>query len=304
MSCSICVSLWLSVVDALPLATISLQVGEPVDIPWFDPVTGARNIEDHPQNARRHVTVDETYEQSLMKRGLVEGVRGAAWMVFSVGNQLPALAITYASLSRAFYGALLKQPLNPQLLNTLNNGLRKVRMLDFRTPAKVIRHLRDYHNQFHSGAFYSFLELMGEIKHIEAEFKNFALARGITSSISSGENSYEKQYWRWVQSHHEGNAQSWRHFDTCKSLVHRLERYEILDTFIEWGVQNINFLEARLQSSVVIMNMHSFTSVVETTLIGYHPRELQQLVMLEGIKQQVTCCFSTRAFMCVSLKAY
>ena len=116
-------------------------------------------------NNRQQRSVKSAYVQSVKARGVCEGVRGEAWMLQpspqnDVGQQQsPYLALSYGSLSEAYYQALMNDGSNPNLLISLKRGL-EVRLLHHRTPPDVIRFLIHYHNGFHAGSGTSFCELI------------------------------------------------------------------------------------------------------------------------------------------------
>ena len=71
----------------------------------------------------------------------------------------PVMALSFGSLSEAFYEALIAEPDNPQLVSTLAKGL-ETKLLSVKTPMSVLRLLVNLHNKFHSGAATSYLELI------------------------------------------------------------------------------------------------------------------------------------------------
>ena len=137
-------------------------------MPWFlDSEQKVRGIERHPLNGRQHNGVKQQYVASVRLRGVIENVRGECWLteasIDSSGRRSgPKLALTFGSLSEAFYSALQDDASNPALVATLSRGL-EARLVSHRTPESVLKFLIRYHNGFHFGASTSFLELIGLI---------------------------------------------------------------------------------------------------------------------------------------------
>lgn len=236
------------------------QIGPLTDTAWFMP-DGSRSIIDHGINSRRHAVVDNVYAQSILTRGVVDGVRGEPWMIFSEGQQLPLQAITWASLSRSFYHAAQMEPDNKFIKNALKAGLRRCRRLHENTPDDVIAWLRDYHNQFHGGARFSFTELLTEIPEIEEGWVAYRTQHGITARLGAGTAggdsktavTYEKVYWQWVKANHDGKVSSWKQYDSAKSLVHGLKKMKIWDSFLELCQSRVNFLQNGLNHETVLI---------------------------------------------------
>ena len=125
------------------------------------------NIQRSPFNSRRQDGVRAEYVKSVKLRGIVENVRGEAWfqqrsadaMSTSDGKVASYLALSFASLTEAFYTALTQSPENQNLLLTLTRGL-ECRIIHARTPPAVCRYLVNLHNRFHMGSSTSFVELL------------------------------------------------------------------------------------------------------------------------------------------------
>lgn len=105
-----------------------------------------RTVVRHQLNNRQESSVKATYIASVKMRGVCEGVRGEAWLVQpepnpSIGaQQNPFRALSFGSLSEAFYCALNEEPTNPNLIASLRRGLES-RLLHHATPHEVLRFL-------------------------------------------------------------------------------------------------------------------------------------------------------------------
>ncbi len=162
-------------------ATATSQVGDKARIKFFadtNDVNGAthhahpfdrrvRNIERSMHNGRQQDGVRAEYVKSTKMRGIVENVRGEAWMqqrssdlVNGTDSKFGSFfALSFASLTEAFYTALTDDPTNQNLLLTLSRGL-ECRILHAKTPPSICRYLVNLHNRFHCGSSTSFVELL------------------------------------------------------------------------------------------------------------------------------------------------
>ena len=120
----------------------------------------------HPLNNRQQKSVMSTYTSHRWNNltAFAVCVRGEAWLLQpqpcdAGGQQAPYLALSYGSLSEAYYQALLDEPENQHLLVSLKSGL-EVRLLHHRTPPDVVRFLILIQNGFHAGSGTSFCELV------------------------------------------------------------------------------------------------------------------------------------------------
>jgi len=126
--------------------------------------TRKRAITRHELNNRYQSGVKQAYKASLRLHGIVEGVRGEAWMlqpeIGPDGEKVTGYqALSFASLSESFYAALSEDPCNESLLLTLSKGL-ECRVLSSRMPPAIIKYLVNLHNRFHTGSGTSFVELI------------------------------------------------------------------------------------------------------------------------------------------------
>ena len=120
----------------------------------------------HKTNPRQHEGVKKQYILSVKTRGIVEDVRGGLWAVEAERVERngvlvtgPVQALTFGSLTEAFYQALVDEPSNQLLLTSLAKGL-EARLISAKTPPSVLKCLVTFHNQFHAGAATSFVELV------------------------------------------------------------------------------------------------------------------------------------------------
>ena len=167
--------------------TATSQVGDTVRIKFFadtNEVNGAahhahpfdrrvRNIDRSMRNGRQQDGVRAEYVKSTKMRGIVENVRGEAWMqqrssdlVNGTDSKCASFfALSFASLTEAFYTALVDDPTNENLLLTLSRGL-ECRISHAKTPPSICRYLVNLHNRFHCGSSTSFVELLSLVPEV------------------------------------------------------------------------------------------------------------------------------------------
>ena len=130
-------------------------------LPFFD-LSGSKKLMERDRlNLRDQRHHEEDLVSSILENGVVPSVRGAPWARY--GADGVAQMITWGSLSSAAYEAHRRQPTNPQVLASLAAGVTFATIWNGNTPDDVISWLKKYHNQFHTGAGYSFVECLEEL---------------------------------------------------------------------------------------------------------------------------------------------
>ena len=124
----------------------------------------------HQHNQRAHAGIKRGYIKSCQSRGIVEGVRGEAWLTEPTPDAYgrrsgPFHALTYGSLCEAYFAALAQDPGNPNLHRTLGRGL-EARIFSHKMPDCITKYLVKMHNRFHGGAATSFIELMQSVPDV------------------------------------------------------------------------------------------------------------------------------------------
>ncbi|CAL1151058.1 unnamed protein product [Cladocopium goreaui] len=272
-----------------------MQVGEKCRIKWFlcnnsDDATlfpfeqRRRSIVRHPMNNRQQRSVKSTYVQSVKARGVCEGVRGEAWMIqpspqSDVGQQQsPYLALSYGSLSEAFYQALIDEGSNPNLLMSLKRGL-EVRLLHHRTPPDVIRFLIHYHNGFHAGSGTSFCELVAMVPDVEAALSHWKQGNGINWS----QKDYENKCAQFIKDHAEFGElfPEWKLWESARYCHRFFSKLHLMSEFNDMMSKNVDFLHPRLHNGVVLQCIQHVTNSVTTSLYdGVSEQDHNFLILL------------------------
>ena len=152
--------------------------------------------------------------RSIIDKGNVVSMRGVPCLVCNIGSARgPYGMMSYATLTEAIYEAHARAPPSPQVMSTSAIGLVGCVILNPRTPTDALRWLKECHHSFHSGSRTNILEVLEDIGRIEASWAVFRQANGITSrACGRGENSYERQYFNYIQAKFLGRFKTWQLF--------------------------------------------------------------------------------------------
>ena len=82
------------------------------------------------------------------------------------------------------------------------------------------RFLRDYHNSFHGGAPYSWLELANEIPEMEAGFSLYKDEMGFNARTPG----YEAKFWAWLKLNYPDKLKSFDEFDSMRAMIRKLQK--------------------------------------------------------------------------------
>lgn len=253
-------------------------------IPWF--VDGKRNIVRHDRNQRDQKCVRRRLVQSICDKGIVYGVRGEPWLQAPTVFGAPYRAIGWGSLTDAAYHCFANHAANENVKRVLKEGLIDAVVFNSRMQDDCTMWLVKYHNDFgRDGSPYGFQELMKEIPDMEAAWKLHCHQHGITSrTCSGGDNSYEKQYWRFISAEFEGKANSWQHFESAKTVVHYLKTLGIENDFHDWVSEHVDFDDTRLEKGKAIMVLHAIISKVYNNFNKYLTESEMRALVLEAVK--------------------
>ncbi len=243
-------------------------------------------------NERKHDGVVEQYVRSILTLGLSGGVRGSPWALLSKGNKPPYKMITFRTLSKAFYLAHARAPDNKQVQASLESGIPGAVLLHWLTPEDVIVWLRDWHNSFHAGSKFSFLEALDLISTYEATYQA-QLVANVTPKNGRGDHSARQLQWTWIQDHersqngddfasraadtgdvdHQQGAAparipSMKFYESGRSINKFLRRKNVAQTFHEMMGCMVDFRDGRLQNDVIISNLNYFISCLEKDYEG------------------------------------
>lgn len=219
---------------------------------------GVKMLSRHPLNQRAHDVVKETYVASILAKGNVVGVRGAPWALPGP-TEGEHLLLSYGTLAEAVYEAHAREPTNPFVLHALKLGLPGATVFHPRTPPDVLSYMKSLHNEFHAGARTSFAELYNAVDEVEAAWSASKLEKGITARAcpSSGEQTYEKQYWRFVSATFPKQFKNWHQWDNAKSFKRSMVKAELFDEYKRIVGSRCDFLSALLDTDAVISNNHA-----------------------------------------------
>jgi hypothetical protein len=160
---------------------------------------GVPCLKRHKLNDRDHSAVREVLVKDVLKKGLIEGVRGEAWAICTQVAGYYEL-ISHATLAEALYIAHGRDPDNRFARQPIQVGIA-AKVFDARTPPDVIRYLKELHNEFHGGAGASHLDKYDHIDTIVAAFAAHRREHQINprSLPTKGEGTYEKVYKKFLE---------------------------------------------------------------------------------------------------------
>lgn len=217
----------------------------------------------HPLNQRSHAVVKEQYVQSILTKGNVVGVRGIPWAV-PAKSEGEYFLLSYGTLAEALYEALARERGNAFVQHALKLGLPGATIFHPRTPSDVLSYLKCLHNEFHAGAATSFMEVYGSVEAVEAAWNTHKIEKGITarSCPTGGEQSYEKQYWRFVNETYPKQFKHWQQWDNVKSFKRAMVKADLYDDYRRLIGARCNFLSTLLDNDAVISNNHVVVSMM------------------------------------------
>jgi hypothetical protein len=204
--------------------------GSPQTIPWYT-ASGQQNIAPHPLNLRQQSQVINEYIMKMKQFGCIPGVRGEAWLVAPSAPGEPYLAISWGSLSRAFYAAHLEDPDNVLLQVSAKRGLTGAIVFESGLPDDCVEWLRDWHNQWHSGSGVSFCQTLQLCPKVDAQWSAHADAMGWTwrGGGTDGTSSFEARRWSFVDAEFNGSLKSKNFMESCLRLWGNLRDLNIFE---------------------------------------------------------------------------
>lgn len=258
-----------------------------LDVPWcFLNGVGQMmpSVVASPHNRPLQETTVEEYQERMLKDGYHQDVAGAAWFQYqSPEKQLPVEAITFNHRREAFYRADKESPDAPPMVSTKATGLKQCKMLMSTTPVYLIKELVKVHNLSHIGSGVNIWDLIDHALDIEKAWTVHCRERGITSANGG---AYAKLYEEYLMSRTD-KFTSWKPYEACKALAHRLEDYQISKVFRDWCQCHMSFLDSRMNLMHTINTMHTAVNIISTLMKRFYDKRLIGQVMLETLKLTV-----------------
>ena len=237
----------------------------------------------HPLNNRFQESVLNAYEQGILEHGIVDGVRGTPWLQQVKGNHQRFHLITNGTVTMALYRAQAKEPENAQVVASVDAGLRGCIILHADMPSDVVVFLRDLHNSWHFGSGTSLVDILSEVSNVEKHWLAYREANGISAREGTGENSYEKVYWRYVRENHPNVVKTWMQYDSSKSFLHAMQKKKVWDKFKAFCSNYIDFLHPSTNAESQITSVH--------TLLVALDKNFKHTIPSEGLISDRYCYF-------------
>lgn len=77
---------------------------------------------------------------------------------------------------------------------------------------------------------------------------------------------------------------SWKPYEHCKALAHRLRDYGLMDKFRAWCNGHVNYLEPTFSIHPTILTLHTIVNVVISSLKRFYSKKVVSMVMFEALK--------------------
>jgi hypothetical protein len=247
-----------------------------VTIPWYS-ADGRPNIERHEINQRKNDTVRAAYVQSIAKNGLCDGVRGEPWMVapqgWKIGNGGTFRAITFGTLTTAVYDAakLPDAAENKYIQGTIEQGLPNCKILNPRTPRRVLQWLRDFHNSFHSGNSSTFTDEIQVALDVEAQWT----AHRTSTNLTARSHGYNRLYAEFVMKHFAATFRSQQHFLSAKALGNELASDKRTALSMQQISNHTDYLDQKMpQSCLLIDLLHTLYGTMAKSFRHHRDKDL------------------------------
>lgn len=248
-------------------------------IPFYKADGRQCNIVRHEKNSRRQEIVLATYVASVKSKGIIKGVRGEAWMLAPASEDGAYQALTFGTLTEAFYRAMDQigddKHSYPDLCHTASAGLDAV-VLDHRTPDSILEFLITYHNAFHKGSTTSFTEMLQKIPDVERAWS----VHKLQNHIQARNSDYEAKYREFLQQQYPETWTSYRVFENTRVLYNHVTRLGVLSTFNLQCSKYCDFLDPELSQETTITIMKEIIATCAGGFGALVTRE-QQVVALE-----------------------
>lgn len=184
-----------------------------------------------------------------------------------------------------------RQPTNPQVIASIKAGVTLATIWHTDTPDDVVSWLKKYHNQFHTGAGYSFIEcmedftiwlccvvqckraenirtristffvlslhLVQDIPKWDAQWAAYKLMEGITSRGGRLEASYESLYWGFLQPLVAGKIKSFDAYQAGKSTINAWKRLGHTAVLLETAAADVDFTHPMLSIEGTFRSLHA-----------------------------------------------
>ena len=165
-------------------------------------------------------------------------------------------------MSRAMYG-VCSDPVrrkSPQVVASLEEGIKGITVLHAKTPKDCYAFLRDNDNRdiFHGGSSTNFKQVLDEVPTHEANFAAFAFEKGLTARTPK----LSMVVLSWLQKHADGYYGSTNEFESAKIVSHYLKLWECSEPFREFLGASANFRQGPLKATI-FYNLHNLMTTLD-----------------------------------------
>ena len=205
-------------------------------------------------------------------------------------HSLPLSAGGFNHRAEAFYRCQAEDPNHPMVQNARARGLRKVKVLDERTPDCVFKKVIVLLNAFHQGSGENHLDFLAEALGIEHAWR----AECRVTQLNTYNPRYAAAYDSFIMSkatspEFNGFFKAKNPYYTALALARHLQNYNVYERVIQWSHAFVDFLDARYDPQSTINAMHALTSLIVTSQKKYCPKAKIGIIIFEAVKACVPC---------------
>ena len=172
----------------------------------------------------------------------------------------------------------------------MSRGLRKVKILHWRTPDSVFSKVVSLLNQFHQGAWQNHWDVLQEALKLESAWK----ADCTVTRLNTYNPRYQAAYESFVlsksaSSEYNGCFKLKLSYYNAISLAHNFQVLDFFDEFQSWSNSNVDYLDGKYNAHTCIAQMHALTTMIlggaaevcgQTVVQGGHPGSAQVLCLV------------------------
>ena len=170
----------------------------------------------------------------------------------------------------------------------MSRGLRKVKILHWRTPDSVFSKVVSLLNQFHQGAGQNHWDVLQEALKLESAWK----ADCTVTRLNTYNPRYQAAYESFVlsksaSSEYNGCFKSKLSYYNAISLAHNFQVLDFFDDFQSWSNSNVDYLDGKYNAHTCIAQMHALTTMILGAQRKYVDKPLLRVVIREALKSCV-----------------
>ena len=198
---------------------------------------------------------------------------------------MPLSAGGFNHRAEAFYRCVEERPDHALVQDALHRGLRKVKVLNSRTPDHVFSKVIALLNQFHTGSGDNHFDVLNEALKIEQAWK----AECAVSKLNSYNPKYTQLYEHFAlaksaSAEYNGYFKAKNPYWVSIALVHHLQVYGVYAKLEAWSNECVDYLDPRYEPLACIHQMHALASLVVSSQKKFTSKEKVGVILFEALK--------------------